>query len=237
MRMFRCKGVGRRSFTLIELLVVVAIIGILASLLLPSLRNSRDMAYRAVCASNLKQVGVGSSLFSKDDNGNLPTWFRTGNSNFASYWMFYNGRYRGIGLLYEAEYLKTEEIFYCPAHSQQENALLKHNGTGNTWGGIKWRSSFTSRAISDGTGGIEVETDWKLINYADKVTYTDFVGVNNWTNGTVSIYWPHKNTGFNRLLGEGSVKWVRPGSEMKTASSSTPGNNRLLRMYQELEDD
>lgn len=55
-----------KRFTLIELLVVVAIIGILASMLLPSLHRARQAAITTVCISNLKQAGIAQQLFVTD---------------------------------------------------------------------------------------------------------------------------------------------------------------------------
>ena len=57
-----------RKFTLIELLVVIAIIGILLTLLLPSLSNAREATMRAVCLSQHKQTGDAKALYLKNNN-------------------------------------------------------------------------------------------------------------------------------------------------------------------------
>ncbi|MCM8532716.1 MAG: DUF1559 domain-containing protein [Lentisphaeraceae bacterium] len=76
----------KRNFTLIELLTVISILGILASLLLPSIKDAREKTKSVVCLSNLKQIGVGFMQFSINHDAKLPAWAQANNeSTFMAY--------------------------------------------------------------------------------------------------------------------------------------------------------
>lgn len=60
------------AFTLIELLAVVAILLLLLSLLVPTLKRGRDMALDSRCKTNLRQMSSMTFLFAQDHEGVMP---------------------------------------------------------------------------------------------------------------------------------------------------------------------
>ncbi|MFN0136444.1 MAG: prepilin-type N-terminal cleavage/methylation domain-containing protein [Phycisphaerae bacterium] len=63
--------VSAYAFTLIELLVVVAIISTLIAILLPSLSVARATTRTSICASNMRQLGVGAAMYADANRGSM----------------------------------------------------------------------------------------------------------------------------------------------------------------------
>lgn len=57
------------AFSLVELLVVMSIIAILIGILIPALAKVNQVATKTMCASNLRQIGIGIQTY-LDEQGN-----------------------------------------------------------------------------------------------------------------------------------------------------------------------
>ncbi len=65
-----------RAFTIIELLVVIAVIATIIAITLPALGSARQAAKRVECMNNLRQLGVGVTMYmDTESKGVLPEVF------------------------------------------------------------------------------------------------------------------------------------------------------------------
>lgn len=102
-----------RAFTLIELLVVVAIIALLVAILVPSMQQARESARRAVCASNLHQLGHSMYLYANDNGGSfMPTRLNGDNPN--AYPTPYDHFPNVLKTIFDSYASGTYRIFDCP---------------------------------------------------------------------------------------------------------------------------
>lgn len=216
----RC-GVVR--FTLIELLVVIAIIAILAAMLLPSLAQAKDRGKRAVCVSNLRQIGTALLLYADYSDQRLPP--STGNTDGRKLDSGYGFADRlgllvyrptlavgSAGMQKDCEYI-PRQLLDCPG------ALPDYPATYQPWQYLYWHycaysycvpfsSSFSANTFSyrlQDLGQYYWGGSTGTYRYNALVACVVCNGYGPYINA-------HRDAGVNALYLDGSVKWVRnPG--------------------------
>jgi len=113
-----------RAFTLIELLVVIAIIAILASLLMPGLSQALAKARSTQCASQLRQIGLATTMFADDNEGCLPRSTHSAMAHGQLPWGYALGPYL-VGRTFtqpnESWTNLFTNLYRCPAHKRLRN--------------------------------------------------------------------------------------------------------------------
>ncbi len=140
---------GKKGFTLIELLVVIAIIGILAAMVFPVFARARESARKAVCLSNMKNIGLAVQMYNGDWNGTLPPKMHGQEEELKSMhpmacleyeghtWAEDMNPYLQWPVIFD-EYVRNRDVYRCPSARVSGSPIVIYPGERVAGSWIDW---------------------------------------------------------------------------------------------------
>lgn len=151
------KNRNSQCFTLIELLIVIAIIGILASMLLPALNKARNTALNIQCVSQMKQIGLSVTMYLGGSDSRFPTVY---DSSTKENW---------AKTMVDAKQLDPKMIV-CPTNRNTEYDKLRTGKTFYNWELIPYGMNWCLQ------GNVRVT---RIQNVSQKVMIVESVNTSN----------------------------------------------------------
>lgn len=173
------------GFTLIELLTVIAVIGILAAILIPTVGRVRESARAAQCGSNLRQLQLANIVYANEHKGRFVTAAidSGGGSDPERKWLINKTFYAYLTPKKAAGTENWPEEFLCPTSVNLGNTpeALPHIYAGYSYGYNVTQKTTGVRRFTQS----EVVRPSGSLAWADSVDWLiDWTGTKNYDEAT-----------------------------------------------------
>jgi len=189
------------AFSLVELLVSVAIIGLLVTIVVPSIGRARDKTKLAICKSHLRNLGIAARMYAYDNTGVLPMAEKLDNPHKSL-----------LGALSGRNYIGDFRIYYCPSMTDPELCYCEENvdACNISYFYVSCHKATTNRFVS-------TFLRWS-VTWPRRLSFTMepemWIASDSWFSGEPTAHRYYKK-GINYLMLDGSVQMLTRGPRSK----------------------
>jgi len=197
-----------QGFSLIELLVVITIIGLLISLMMPSLSQARERAIEIKCVSNVRSTGLAMTQYFQDYKFFLPPLHATATWNY----------HYGTWMTPFAPYVPNTKTRLCPSSNKTYAMSWRQRF-------VVWGEPKISRRSESFWNHSETGLFFENAQYADSIYFMRVRSVVSGEDDTAILdNSSHKRVGVGAVYYDGHAQFI----PFTTAQTSVGGYDRRI---------